>query len=113
MATQIRIGQLHDEVFKVISGKGVYDVDVEIPLTSGFYDIDTAIAATSGEDPEPTFIKFSIDSTTTEVWYFNLEKPFTTTDYLDSDNWIRVLVLSDRPNYFTPVDDGVLWWDTE
>jgi hypothetical protein len=104
MASQIRINQIHDEVFKLLSGKGVYDVDVEIPLTLGFYTIATAIAATSGEDPEPTFIKFAVNSTTTEVWYFNLQKPFTPSTYIDSDNWTRALVLSDRPDPFTPVD---------
>jgi hypothetical protein len=114
MASQIRVGQLHDEVFKLMSGKGVYDVDVEIPLSGGvFYNINTAIAATSGETPEPTFIKFSVDSTTTEVWYFQLEKPFTTTDYLYSGNWVLVLNETDIPTYFTPTATGPDGWDTE
>jgi len=113
MASQIRINQIHDEVFKVMSGLGVYDVDVEIPLSSGFYNINTAIAATVGKTPQPTFIKFSTNPTTTEVWYFELEKPFTATDYLLAANWIMVLSENDLPDHFTPVDDGVLWWDTE
>jgi hypothetical protein len=104
MASQIRINQIHNEVFKLMSGKGVYDVDVEIPLTLGFYTIATAIAATVGETPQPTFIKFSIDSTTTEVWYFNLTKPFTASSYLSQVNWTRALVLSDRPDPFVPVE---------
>jgi hypothetical protein len=112
--SQIRINQIHPEVFKLMSGLGVFDVDIEMPLTGGnFYTISTAIAATVGTTPNPTFIKFSVDMVTTEVWYYELEKPFNSTNYLNPNNWIMVLSENNLPNSFTPVDDGVLWWDTE
>jgi len=90
MAAQIRISQLHEDVMKVIRGKGVFDVDIEIPLvTPGYYTLATAIAAAVTEIP--TIIKFSISATKREVWYFQLEHTFTNSDYTNTANWSQLL----------------------